>query len=434
MHWIVIHCTFIGGVQHMSGKYLLLRDNKQSGPYSLDDIKTMGLKKYDLVWVEGKSAAWRYPCEVEEFKSFAPQVDEQPYDRFYKKPAQQEHYQFQQASTSPKNQQDNASVDQKKPVNREEIRKIPPRKYVSISLPGNIRVKIDPKKEEAIQKQVVPKQQEKQETEVVSKPLLEPIFHADENKGVQQAAVEPVVILAEEPAVTVVPSAPTRFSGNDLVQYIAFGMGILTIVMLAYLVYSSISDPLVATPPTRLTEQKPKPVQRVEPTVAGQIPNAATDKIVADETPAEKEIIPAPEQGKNEEPMSTLPVKKTTVVRFNDDKPQTDIKEPSSPVVTSLSSKVNTTLNKYKVNVFGGMEDIRVSLHNASAYKLDLVVVEVQYFSNNNKVVKTETLRFKDVNAGESAIVEAPESTRGIKVRTHISYITSSAAGISENL
>lgn len=418
----------------MSGKYLLLRDNKQSGPYSLDDIKTMGLKKYDLVWVEGKSAAWRYPCEVEEFKSFAPQVDEQPYDRFYKKPAQQEHYQFQQATTSSKSQKDNASIDQKKPVSKEEIRKIPPRKYVSISLPGNIRVKIDPKKEETVQKQEVPKQQEKREEEVVSKPLLEPIFHAEEKKVVQQAAPEPVVVLAAEPAVTVVRTAPARFSGNDLVQYIAFGMGILTIVMVAYLVYSSISDPLVATPPARLTEQKPKQEPKIEPTVAGQIPNATPDEIVSDNTPAEKEIVPAPEQGKNEEPMSTLPVKKTTVVRFNDDKPQTDVKDPSSPVVTSLASKVSTTLNKYKVNVFGGMEDIRVSLHNASAYKLDLVVVEVQYFSNNNKVVKTETLRFKDVNAGESADIEAPKSTRGIKVQTHISYITSSAAGISENL
>ncbi len=66
-------------------KYLLLRDNKQSGPYTIDDIKAMGVKSYDLIWVEGRSAAWRYPGEIDEFKSFAPQVEEQPYDRFFKK-------------------------------------------------------------------------------------------------------------------------------------------------------------------------------------------------------------------------------------------------------------------------------------------------------------------------------------------------------------
>src|SRR6201996_8771435 len=65
--------------------YLLLRDNKQSGPYSLDELKSMGLKAYDLVWLEGKSAAWRYPSEMEELKSFAPAVEEQPFDRFYRK-------------------------------------------------------------------------------------------------------------------------------------------------------------------------------------------------------------------------------------------------------------------------------------------------------------------------------------------------------------
>ena len=63
--------------------YLLLRNNKQSGPYSLDELKTMGLKAYDLVWVDGRSAAWRYPCEVEELSAFAPAVEEQPFDRFY---------------------------------------------------------------------------------------------------------------------------------------------------------------------------------------------------------------------------------------------------------------------------------------------------------------------------------------------------------------
>lgn len=66
--------------------YSLLRNNKQSGPYSLDELTTMGLKAYDLVWVEGKSAAWRYPSEIEELKAFAPAVEEQPFDRFYKKP------------------------------------------------------------------------------------------------------------------------------------------------------------------------------------------------------------------------------------------------------------------------------------------------------------------------------------------------------------
>ena len=66
--------------------YLLLRDNKQSGPYTFEEIRTKGLKAYDLVWIEGKSAAWRYPCEIGELSAFAPAVEEQPFDRFYKKP------------------------------------------------------------------------------------------------------------------------------------------------------------------------------------------------------------------------------------------------------------------------------------------------------------------------------------------------------------
>src|SRR5882757_7442810 len=68
--------------------YLLLRDNKQSGPYTFDELKEKGLKAYDLVWIEGKSAAWRYPCEVDELSAFAPVVEEQPFDRFFKKPSQ----------------------------------------------------------------------------------------------------------------------------------------------------------------------------------------------------------------------------------------------------------------------------------------------------------------------------------------------------------
>src|SRR5688572_33094712 len=71
-------------------QYLLLRDNKETGPYSVEQLIEKGLKPYDLVWLNGRSAAWRYPSEIDELKPYAPAVEEQPYDRFYKKPAAQQ--------------------------------------------------------------------------------------------------------------------------------------------------------------------------------------------------------------------------------------------------------------------------------------------------------------------------------------------------------
>ena len=73
-------------------KYLLLRDNKQTGPYTVEELVKKGIKPYDLVWLDGRSAAWRYPSEIDELKAFAPVVEEQPYDRFYKRSSSaQEH-------------------------------------------------------------------------------------------------------------------------------------------------------------------------------------------------------------------------------------------------------------------------------------------------------------------------------------------------------
>src|SRR5205809_5189678 len=70
--------------------YLLLRNNKQSGPLSQEQLLQLGLKPYDLVWIEGKSAAWRYPSEISELKDYAPVIEEQPYDRFYKKQTEEQ--------------------------------------------------------------------------------------------------------------------------------------------------------------------------------------------------------------------------------------------------------------------------------------------------------------------------------------------------------
>lgn len=65
--------------------YRLLRNNQETGPFTAEELLQKGLKPYDLIWVDGKSAAWRYPSEVDVFKPYIAPVDEQPYDRFYKK-------------------------------------------------------------------------------------------------------------------------------------------------------------------------------------------------------------------------------------------------------------------------------------------------------------------------------------------------------------
>jgi len=49
----------------MERVYLLLRNNQQTGPFTIDELLQQQLKPSDMIWVEGKSAAWTYLSELE---------------------------------------------------------------------------------------------------------------------------------------------------------------------------------------------------------------------------------------------------------------------------------------------------------------------------------------------------------------------------------
>lgn len=57
--------------------YRLLRNNKETGPFSLEELADNDLSPSDLIWVEGKSINWKHPNEIEELVSFfeSPQND-----------------------------------------------------------------------------------------------------------------------------------------------------------------------------------------------------------------------------------------------------------------------------------------------------------------------------------------------------------------------
>jgi hypothetical protein len=50
--------------------YRILRDNKERGPLGLEELLQLNLKPFDLIWVEGRSAGWRYPSEIDSLKPY----------------------------------------------------------------------------------------------------------------------------------------------------------------------------------------------------------------------------------------------------------------------------------------------------------------------------------------------------------------------------
>ena len=49
----------------MEKVYLILRNNIESGPFTLQELLLQQLKPTDMIWVEGKSTAWTYLSEME---------------------------------------------------------------------------------------------------------------------------------------------------------------------------------------------------------------------------------------------------------------------------------------------------------------------------------------------------------------------------------
>ena len=139
--------------------YRLLRNNKETGPYTLEALVQLGLKPYDLVWEEGRSAAWRYPSEIQALKFYAPAVEEQPFDRFYKKPSEtkkeeeKKETEKQQINTPQVKLVNIKEIEAEKTDETKEAKTVveitTPKKQVFVSLPANLVKKTEQQQQPA---------------------------------------------------------------------------------------------------------------------------------------------------------------------------------------------------------------------------------------------------------------------------------------------
>lgn len=475
--------------------YLLLRNNKQTGPYSLEELKTMGLKAYDLVWIEGKSAAWRYPCEIDELSAFAPAVEEQPFDRFYKK------------TTSPVKANANSSAVVAEPVRSiaEPVRSLetpitsPPstpvyggepstiagKRIIYVTMPAGKGPVSTPARETRDNREIPPREPAPREIPIREIPATP--------AAIPHQSVAPATAPTYFPENNYAQSSPEdapieeflprrqRRSSSRVVRPLVVSLTVLAVLAAGIFIGLSInkdslgfkhkiasnnahSQTPVNAQPSHAAPQVQTPMVQHDatPVITGPqstIPSTTIDKAAS-----------APKPAATEKPSGqpvTRPQKAATQTREKVAAPRTSV--ATAPAVkdssaggstahreaahrtgtddydhdrtgntdqaatarTTIASQVSASANGYSVGTFGGISGLQVTVSNHSAYPLDLVVVEVQYVQSNKKIYKTENLYFRGIGAGSALMQEAPKSSRGIRVQYKITMINSKELGLS---
>lgn len=430
--------------------YRLLRDNKESGPYSFEELSAKGFKAYDLVWVEGKSAGWRYPGEITEFRLMAPVVEEQPFDRFYKKPSATE-----ETTPSILEQKRLARLHQETEA-RQQYLKPQPVKPAAIATPATAVTAAAATSPKTIAPHIhvtmpvlqtattttatiSPKQQTSPTTNTTSLQPQQPSTVTA--TAVAQKISYPVEV---QPAYSNTATAGYKKNEFNWTTYIGLGIGVLTLVGLGIMIGMSIIKQENELVKQQYIEQQLKPAQKQQPQTTEKEKETAPSPVAVEPMPiasvTEASHLNSGNAGNNA--AAGLQNKKENgnkaapaVVITNNN---TVAEKPAATVVTenikskpmlapaiNLEKQISVASNNYKVGAFGGITGLECTLNNQSKYNMDAVQVEVQFLLANDKVFKSSIIQFKDIAPGNQQTIALPKSSRGIKVHTKVIAVTS---------
>jgi len=456
--------------------YLLLRSNKQSGPYDLQQLVSLGLKPYDLVWLEGKSAAWRYPSEVEGLKSYAPATEEQPYDRFYKKAEENTvSTPKQQQQETPKQQQQETYVAPKEEtyVAPKKETYVPPKEEVYVLPVENKTFTTSRKVFVAMPENHIPKKQS-QPVVVNTPPIVEekPVVVEEkkvENKPLYTADYslpkEPVlpkqeqiikaypVSLKEEPTLNEKYSeslddikkryTETYLSRKKKSKWTSTHTSVLQVfggaVFFCFLVvvaYRNFGGEEKPQSRTTIIQPDKRAINTGTATTTSTVippvvPEANISSVKKTQTKKEDRNIAAESLVTN-----SATQKKEEVIRENEEVIASEKKAVMPPKATeetkpktkpiNINRLVNVKANNYKQRAFGGVMNLELTVNNDSKFELDKVIVELVYLKPSEQPIKTETIVFSSIEANGSKTLKIPDYLRGIKVSYRVMEIESS--------
>lgn len=410
--------------------YILLRDNKETGPHSLADLQQLGLKPHDLIWVECQSVSWRNPGEITELKKLLEGIPEK---------------------TQPV--QATARVEESQPVTIEELPakeeavdetiSAPQKKSVFVALPVN--------------KSPVAKTEQKYSTVIPDssgtdkyKPV--PV----ENAGIIEEKTEKTVETKYVRSLDEIKEMyvknieqrkvrPRSFSIKlpKQAQKAAVYIGLVLVGAVTVLLFRN-SDGKVPSIGDQQSPLVTKIKTRPDTTASVIAENSiSNDPVPEPENPASNEMQAST---RDEEPIRNE--KKELIrenpVRMDEGNSRRDLKSETEDQVQvpaddkpeikkipvdALASQVSVKTNTYTIAALGGIRNLELTLQNDSKYHLDKVTVEIRYLNPAGIILKTEDIHFKSVDPNAAQTIPVKKTNRGVKVSYKITRIESKAIG-----
>lgn len=403
--------------------YLLLRDNKESGPYSFEQLLQLGFKPYDLIWIQGKSAAWRYPYEVSEFKPYAPAIEEQPFDRFYKKKTGEKKEDNLSILTE-LNSEPNATAESYY-TNIANAESFSTGKSIHVTLP----------------------QQKKQTKSVQETFATEKTIIINENPAAAQVKYsQPLDEIKEMYVKSFLERKQKIARKNFLFQtlkkasvFILIAVGIL----IGFILRSNSSKKRpIANQKTQQTQLPAKDSQQnliaTTPVVTGKKdtvsvmqPQRKEDVRLSAENPVSisesKPLLqksmpsnPKKEFSFNDKKIntdqSTPGIVPNSLINEKNKKDPEEIRNEKPNAKDEIFKQISLTGSDYKRGAFGGIRDLQLTVTNHSKYILDNVMVELQYLKPSEQPLMTENVQFHSISPNGSLTIAIPPTSRGIKV------------------
>jgi hypothetical protein len=377
--------------------YILLRDNKETGPLSLDEVLARGLKSTDLVWVEGQSVCWLNPDQIAELRDFV--------------------------GASPTPVAKTEAIVEKKAVEVEEAIAFPQEKQEAKPITSNgISAYMPVPDEETFVKPVQP-------TPKASKPI-----------EAETKFSQPLDELKELYAKTLEKRLKKKSFSLQLppqVKKAGLYLGLLAAGIIAGVLINKGGKKEKNAPELSAASIDNKQnTGLTEPAAIAGDSNVISEPLV-NTVPADERYYP--EESRYEEARSQPverkeriaepPVSKQAPPAVNEERiEKTESKPKETPdrsILNEIRSQVSVKSNNYDVGSFGGIRNLKLTVSNDSKYTLDQVVVELLYLKPRDEFLKSENISFHSIGPNDSKTVSIPKSTRGVKVSYKILRIES---------